>query len=316
MKIYVDMPHGCGQDRGANKIVNEEIYSDEMISLVVAKLRALGHEVLAQRPSGNLTVQQSMNWRCQQANSWGADIFISNHNNAGGGYGAEVYTHNGEKIDEAVRYLQYIINIGGSVHDNDRKNPNAGIKNGSGFAVINGTSMKAMLVENFYTDTQSDIDFYNNNKEMFANALVYGITGTFVDPKVKIDEMSHEGNEEVNNKITVYAASSNPSVYYKFYYELNGEWTTCTNWQEDNKFSFMPKTPGTYKVVCHVKHKSNTTDTEDAYNYINIEIKPSKNIYEMKVNSKYYGQTYYNDIAVAVEKEMAAGAKEITLIRK
>lgn len=202
MRIYIDRPHGCGQDRGADSILNEEIWADKMIDLVVSKLKSLGHTVLAQRPSGNLTVSQSLNWRCQQANNWSADIFISNHNNAGGGYGAEVYTYNRDMLDEATRYLQYIIDHGGSVHDNNRKSASAGVKNGNDLAVIRGTSMKAMLVENFYVDTQSDCDFFSSNLEMFANALVYGITGVDLESKNTIVE---EEKKAMVKGIVVYA---------------------------------------------------------------------------------------------------------------
>lgn len=316
MNIYIDRCHGCGQDKGASGFLNEETMSDKMIDLVIPKLKSLGHTVLAQRPSGNLTVSQSLGWRCQQANNWGADIFISNHNNAGGGYGAEVYTYKGELLPEATRYLQYIINHGGSVHSNDRKNANAGVKDGSGLAVVNGTSMKSMLIENFYVDTKSDCDFFSNNIEMFANALVYGITGVDLEISVEIDCMSYDGLSQIDNKITMYASSTNPDVYYRFYYEFNGRWTTATDWQEDNKFSFMPRKVGNYKVVCHVKYRNNNTDIEDAYNYMVLDIADKPSIYEMRVGGNYYGQTNFEDIAKAVEKEMGNGTKEITLVKK
>ncbi len=179
MKIYIDRCHGCGQDRGASKFLNEEICSDKMIDLVILKLQSLGNQVLAQRPSCNLTVQQSMAWRCQQANVWSADVFISNHNNGGGGEGAEVYKYNEEQLIEAKRYLQYILDHGGKTHDGTltHESVSGAIKNGNDLAIIKGTSMKAMLLENFYVDTQSDCNFFSNNIEMFANALVYGTTG-------------------------------------------------------------------------------------------------------------------------------------------
>jgi len=318
MKIYIDRPHGCGQDRGASGFLNEEVWADKLIDLVISKLRNLGHIVLALRPTGNFTVSQSLNWRCNQANNWGADIFVSVHNNAGGGYGAEVYTYNRDMLGEAINYLQYIIDHGGSVHDNNRKSATSGVKDGSGLAVINGTSMKAMLLENFYVDTKSDCDFFSNNIEMFANALVYGITGVDLETSIstEIDEMSYEGKQEVGNKITVYAHSTDPNVLYKYYYELNGKWITVTDWQELNRCSFAPKATGAYKVVCHVKFKNNTTDKEDAYNFVTIDIKDRDNVYEMRVGGQYYGQTNFKGIAAAVEKEMKNGMKEITLMKK
>ncbi|MEG0307627.1 MAG: N-acetylmuramoyl-L-alanine amidase [Clostridium sp.] len=311
MKIYIDKAHGCGLDRGASGFLSEEVYSDKMTDLVVTKLISLGHTVLAQRPTEFLTVPQSLNWRCQQANSWGADIFISNHNNAGGGIGAEVYTNNGAKLNEAVGYLQYIINNGGSVHSSSPKNASSGVKDGSGLAVINGTSMKAMLIENFFVDTMADCTFFTNNIEMFANALVYGITGvdlknTSPAPDIAIDEMSFEGKPEVGNKITVYAHCTVSDVLYKYYYELNGQWTTATDWQISNSFSFIPSVKSDYKVVCHVKYKSNTTDNEDAYNYIMINITdgskfplPLKMLKDMMVYTTEVAQFKKNDLLTA-----------------
>jgi hypothetical protein len=315
MKIYIDRCHGCGQDRGASGHLNEEVMADKLINLVVPKLESLGHTVLAQRPASNFTVSQSLNWRCNQANNWGADIFVSVHNNAGGGYGAEVYTYNRDMLDEAVHYLQYVIDHGGSVHDYNRKVATSGVKDGNELAVIKGTSMKAMLIENFYVDTKSDCDFFSNNIEMFANALVYGITEVDLGT-IEIDEMSFEGKQEIENKITVYAHSTDPNVLYKYYHELNGKWTTLTDWQELNRFSFAPRSPGTYKVVCHAKRKGNNTDKEDAYNFINIDVKNKDNVYEMRVGGQYYGQTNFKGIAAAVEKEMENGLKEITLVKK
>ncbi|MEG2291740.1 MAG: N-acetylmuramoyl-L-alanine amidase, partial [Clostridium sp.] len=58
--------------------------------------------------------------------------------------------------------------------------------------------------------------------------------------------------------------------------------------------------------------------TKGVQSYFGLDYVEAKsiNIYEMNVNGEYYGQTTYEDIAVAVEKEMAAGVKRIELIRK
>ncbi|MEG0134107.1 MAG: N-acetylmuramoyl-L-alanine amidase [Clostridium sp.] len=58
--------------------------------------------------------------------------------------------------------------------------------------------------------------------------------------------------------------------------------------------------------------------TKGVQSYFGLDYVESKvvNIYEMKVNGNYYGQTTYDDIAVAVEKELKNGVKEIVLIKK
>lgn len=177
MKIAWDRGHGVGQDRGASGFIAEEEIINAVSDLSVAKLRSLGHEVLEVRPNVANTVEESLDIRCARANGWGADIFISEHANAGGGTGAEVYTNNADKLVEAQRYLQFMLQEGLLIHSSSRTDINSGIKDGSDLAVINGTSMKAMLIENCFVDTQADVDFYRSHVESFANAAVYGITG-------------------------------------------------------------------------------------------------------------------------------------------
>lgn len=177
--VLWDRGHGCYPDTGANGFIAEETIINETSDLAIAKLRALGCIVIEVRPGSASSVADSLNKRCAAANKYdNAFIYVSCHANAGGGTGAEVYTYGAEKLDEAARYLQYLINHGFHVHspERDRLNANAGIKDGSGLAVVNGTSMRAMLIENCYVDTKADVNFYSAHKEVFANAMVYAIT--------------------------------------------------------------------------------------------------------------------------------------------
>lgn len=181
MKVYIDQCHGCGQDRGAVSIANEEVESDKVSTLVAQKLRNLGYEVMIGRPTENWhTVKSSCNERAKRANDWGADLFISIHNNSGGGEGAEAYTYRGAKTEVAKRYLKFILNHGGKTHDGTltHKTVDGAIKDGSDLIVINQSKMEAILFENFYVDNADDYNFFKNNVEMFSNAIVYAISGT------------------------------------------------------------------------------------------------------------------------------------------
>ena len=51
MRIVIDLGHGVGQDRGAVGVIAEETIINNVGSLVIDKLRALGNEVLTVRPS-------------------------------------------------------------------------------------------------------------------------------------------------------------------------------------------------------------------------------------------------------------------------
>ncbi|WP_051540028.1 N-acetylmuramoyl-L-alanine amidase [Clostridium ihumii] len=192
-KIWIDMCHGCGEDRGAVSIANEEIESDKLTALVVPMLRQLGYIVNATRPTGNYTEEGSCYKRAELANNWGADIFVSIHNNAGGGIGAEAYTFNGEKTATAKRYLEYILSHGGKTHDGTLKHNtvDGAIKPHNGLIVIRETNMEAILLENFYVDTKEDYNFFKANINMFACAIVYAITGVDLGKK----QISNNNNE-------------------------------------------------------------------------------------------------------------------------
>lgn len=190
MKIAIDKGHGVGQDRGAVGFIAEEEIINNVGTLVVNKLRSLGHQVLEVRPASASSVSDSLAQRYNSANNWGAEIYVSIHANAGGGTGTEVYTYNAEKLIEAQRYMQLMLQEGFVVHSSNRQDINSGIKDGSSFAVINGTKMKAMLVETVFVDNQSDVNFYRNNIESFANAIVYGITGVDLRSRVNVPTSS------------------------------------------------------------------------------------------------------------------------------
>lgn len=190
--VIWDRGHGCYPDTGASEYIAEETIINQVSDLAIAKLRKLGVKVIEVRPGSAFSVTDSLNKRCtvanQYANAAPRVIFISEHANAGRGTGAEVYTYGGKKLTEAARYLQYLISHGFHVHASNRLDVNAGIKDGSTFAVINGTNMEAMLIENCFVDNQADVDFYKTNVEMFANAAVYGITGVDLARTIPVEE--------------------------------------------------------------------------------------------------------------------------------
>jgi N-acetylmuramoyl-L-alanine amidase len=168
MKIAIDRAHGVGQDRGAVGIIAEESAVDIILNGAIPELVKLGHVIREVRPPSATSVGNSLAQRCTTANDWGADLYVSQHANAGGGDGAEVYTYQGEQLPEAQRYLEYLQKYGVK---------SRGIKDGSDLAVINGTKMRAILLEPFFVDYQPNVDFFNTHKWVFVNALVYAITG-------------------------------------------------------------------------------------------------------------------------------------------
>jgi len=309
-KIVIDEGHYNCESGAVGHGIRECDVTHDVAYRLKSILESVGHQVLI--------TNGSLSSRPAKANSWGADIFISLHCNAstGSAYGIETFCYK-----FAYRRLADCVH-NALLENNNLYRTNRGVKEGD-FCVIRESNMDACLVEMAFIDNAEDNALLQKYPDEYAMAIANGIQSYFglasisnPKPNLEVDCMSYDGIPQIDSKITMYASSTDSNVFYKFYYEYDGNWTTATDWQEDNKFSFIPRKAGDYKVVCHVKYRSNNTDTEDAYNYMTINIKDKPNIYNMKVNGKYYGETYYEDIAKAVEKEMANGIKEITLVKK
>ena len=188
MKIGIDLGHGCNYDGGAVGIIKEEEIINTVGNKVISKLRALGHNIIECRPSTASSTSNSLNKRCATANNNNVELFVSIHANAGGGVGTEIYTYNAKQHSYAVNVLNNICSLGFR---------NRGIKSGNNLAVINGTSMEAMLIEICFVDTQSDVDLYRNNIENIADAIVKGLVGTTITTQATTSHV------QVNNTSTV-----------------------------------------------------------------------------------------------------------------
>ncbi|MCY6485811.1 N-acetylmuramoyl-L-alanine amidase [Clostridium aestuarii] len=173
MKIFIDPGHG-GRDPGAVDNGLYEKYLTLDISLKQKKLfEKLGHQVKLSR---NTDKYISLSERTREANRWGADIFISNHINAGGGNGTEVWhSINGGKGK------QYATNIEKNL---SKIFKSRGIKSRRGrygdyLYVIRATNMPAVLNEFGFIDNISDAKKLKREdiKQKCAEAVVYGILG-------------------------------------------------------------------------------------------------------------------------------------------
>ena len=91
------------------------------------------------------------------ANKWGADLFVSNHFNAGGGDGYEalVYSEARRAIGEV--FNKHIKAIG----QNSR-----GVKLRPGLVVLKATDMPAVLNEGAFVDNKKDIQDWNDDAEL------------------------------------------------------------------------------------------------------------------------------------------------------
>ncbi|WP_392532946.1 N-acetylmuramoyl-L-alanine amidase [Nostoc sp. C117] len=168
MKFGIDSGHNCPPDTGASGIKFEDNLTLDVGNRVIAKLRALGNEVVVCRPSSASTVTQSLSKRCATANTNKVDIYVSIHFNCFNGQanGTEVYatSDTGTKIAKPV--LDEIVKLGFF---------NRGVKSGSHLYVLKNTDMPAILVEGCFIDSAKDMNLFN--AEAMANAIVKGLTG-------------------------------------------------------------------------------------------------------------------------------------------
>lgn len=172
MRESIDLGHGVNYDGGAIGRIEEETIINEVGTLVISKLKALGDEVLSVRPSSATSLGNSLSQRCTASNNFNADIFVSLHANAGGGRGVEIYTYGGKNLDAAQRILDNIVALGFR---------NRGIKDGSKLYVIRNTVTPAMLIEICFVDTD-DVDIYNRvGANAIADAIVKGLKGTTIN---------------------------------------------------------------------------------------------------------------------------------------
>ncbi|KAA6453505.1 N-acetylmuramoyl-L-alanine amidase family protein [Bacillus swezeyi] len=153
MKIYLDPGHG-GSDPGAAGNGLQEKNVTLAIALRINDILLKEYANAETRLSRMSDKTVSLQERTDDANSWGADLFVSIHTNAfdGTAYGYEDYIYSGLS-DESVTALyqriihQEVIKLNG-LRDRGVKKAN--------FHVLRETAMPAILTENGFIDHAGD----------------------------------------------------------------------------------------------------------------------------------------------------------------
>ncbi|WP_291563790.1 MULTISPECIES: cell wall-binding repeat-containing protein [unclassified Clostridium] len=205
-KVFIDPGHG-GSDPGAiglNKLTEKEVTLAVGMK-VKSKLEAQGIKVQISRTTD---VFVDLSPRAQMANIFGADAFVSIHNNSFGdrsvsGTETYVYTGTGERINESKK-------LAGLVQNNLLNN--LGSKNrqvkSADFAVIRQTYMPAILAELEFISNPTVEEKMRTDKfrEDCANAIVAGVLSYLKDSSGTVTPPT--GGEAVTgvtlNKDTVY----------------------------------------------------------------------------------------------------------------
>lgn len=154
MKIAVRGGH-CPNVPGSSALI-DELTEDRLVKNAVIKyLKQLGINVLdVTPPDTNSTSSSDLSYGVNEANNWGADLFVSIHfNNAyssyNGALGTEVCVYS--EYDTAKRVVNKMASLGFK---------NRGQKVRTGLYELRHTSMKSMIVEVCFVEATEDVALY------------------------------------------------------------------------------------------------------------------------------------------------------------
>lgn len=168
-KVYVDAGHG-GKDSGAVG-VNGRMEKDDNLKAakaLKAELEKRGHTVKMSRTGDSYP---SLNQRADDANAWGADVYISMHRNAAG------LDANGGEVLYGKNASQKSIKLAESV--NNKMNSAAGFKNRGakrqGATVLQRSKMPAVTVEAGFVTNSGDNTKFDKNFDGIIKAVADSI---------------------------------------------------------------------------------------------------------------------------------------------
>ncbi|WP_404332345.1 N-acetylmuramoyl-L-alanine amidase [Mesobacillus maritimus] len=178
MKLYLDPGHG-GSDPGArgNSLNEKDINLD--IALRIRSILINEYENVQVRMSRTSDINKSLNQRTTEANSWGADFYLSIHCNAfnGSAQGYEDYIHSSLSDTSTTAKYQDIIHtevmILNQLKDRGKKKAD--------FHVLRETTMPAFLSENGFIDNTHDANLMKQSswRQNVARGHVNGVAKAF-----------------------------------------------------------------------------------------------------------------------------------------
>ena len=189
LKVFIDPGHG-GSDPGAiGNGLNEKDVVLSISEKLGVLLNARGVSVQYSRTSD---IAVSLEGRPQQANTWGANLFVSIHANAfdSSSRGTECYTT--PSADSKTKQLS--ANVSKSI-SNKFGIPNRGHKEEI-WRVLRLSNMPAILIETAFIDNSSDANLLRARQDDFATAIsneicaYLNITNTPIDPIKPIDPIA------------------------------------------------------------------------------------------------------------------------------
>ena len=158
-KIYINPGHS-NVDPGAVGYETERILNVKTANYMNEYLLA-NYDCQTKVTDGSINSVASV---AAEANSWGADLLVSIHNNAGGGDGYEALVYSEKRVPLGQIFEKYVKAIG----QNSR-----GVKLRPGLGVLRLSNMPAVLNEGAFVDNQKDIQDWNDEAELNKLGIAY-----------------------------------------------------------------------------------------------------------------------------------------------
>lgn len=179
IKIYIDQGHNpVNPNAGAegNGLREQDIVFPIGIELAELLRENGNFEVRLSRPTADTQLgtsnSTSLRLRVQDANSWGADYFISLHTNASDiasatGSEALVYSQPSSAAELGIDLLRELNRSTGL--------PNRGVKSRPGLYVLRRTAMPAVLMELGFISNPEDAALMRDRPDLFAQGIYNGL---------------------------------------------------------------------------------------------------------------------------------------------
>lgn len=107
---------------------------------------------------------------CDEANAWGADLYVSNHFNAAGGDGFEAYVYSDKTVDLGKIFAKHVAEAGQNLRSSSVA---PGVKIRTNLAVLYRTTMDSILTEGAFVDNLKDIQDWNDDAELKKLGIAY-----------------------------------------------------------------------------------------------------------------------------------------------
>ena len=164
-KIYINPGHSNVDPGAIGHEVEREL--NVKVSNYMNEHLLANYEVETRMNSGSI---DSLSVIVKDANDWGADLFVSNHFNAGGGDGYEALIYSENRVELGNIFAKHVRAIGQNLRPYGIA---PGVKCRPGLYVLEHTHMPAVLNEGAFVDTMKDIRDWNDDSELKKMGIAY-----------------------------------------------------------------------------------------------------------------------------------------------